>query len=156
MDSEELLNSLDVPLPPSQICIFLEQVWDGDMTSALILADWLEEGRSGPEHVELAGQIRELLSPASIRRFYKEQKERIWRYGYWLGPRHTQLELARSSACNAVCKLFPGFAARKLGAGFNAFVRAKMREEGFIRRIMPLVSIDGPVEGDGPIKILDL
>lgn len=125
-------------------------VESGTMATAWVLADWLEENGRG----EAAELVRQFSSHHAIRQRFKDLRS-CQRLG------KSRLGWAQHGARWAVLSLFSWHASARGGMdAVNDFVRAKMREDGFYRRIMPPlltndVELDRPVQTDGPFKVFD-
>lgn len=136
-----------------------------DLAAAHACVDWLRARGADPARVEAAA---DLLSPAGIARQFRALGlggAEAW----WARERDaldtalpvvSRTDRARYLVCRrAVTALFPQEVARRLG--FGEYVRRRMREEGFTRRLLPPEPIPddygypGPDPADAPDPVRD-
>jgi hypothetical protein len=142
---DEVSRKFDVcPVPPgSEVARWLDAIRSGtDVALLLVFLDWLDEHVPGAEYRTPAARAE--ASPESVRHMFKEAgiggsvanfaAAEFSRSFYTDGvPLPTKLDYARASCITrAMWKLFPA-----LYDPSAAAVRAKMREQGFFRQLLP-------------------
>lgn len=118
----------------------LERIYQGALRDADIFSDWLEDCR-GTDGLRGATAIRS-ITPASIRAEFTKLTVDVMAGYYCLGDQTSKLARARQQTIFKALNVgFRWFMDEKASETVNEFVRRKMREDGILQQLVPLIPI---------------